>query len=254
MKSIIYELLWFIQGTTNNHWLTERGEHLERMGGAKKVAVNLRTPMALMKPDHHNGGTIDQLAQVVDQLKTTPIHAASLSRRGTSPTSRTWLCHCVIAFFQFYVANGELSCQLYQRSADIFLGVYRSTSPLRPVYVHAGTAMRIVAKEFIWTGGDCHLYSNHFEQVQTQLARRTFAFVSASNQAQTRFDFDYEFDDFEIVNYQSHAPIRAQVAVKTKRLNYMQLYKKPQSLRLFSIIKYVMKTLWAGKYSRIKTP
>ena len=214
LKSIIYELLWFIQGNTNNHWLTERGVSIWNEWAREDGSLGpIYGHQWRSWPDHHHGGTIEQLAQLVDQLKNNPDsrriivsawNVADIPHMALPP------CH---AFFQFYVANGELSCQLYQRSADIFLGVpFNSASSALLTHMLAQQC-GLVAKEFIWTGGDCHLYSNHFEQVQTQLAREPLPLPQLQIKRKPDSIFDYEFDDFEIVNYQSHAPIRAQVAV-----------------------------------------
>ena len=214
LKSIIYELLWFIQGNTNNHWLTERGVSIWNEWAREDGSLGpIYGYQWRSWPDHHNGGTIDQLAQVVDQLKNNPDsrriivsawNVADIPHMALPP------CH---AFFQFYVANGELSCQLYQRSADIFLGVPFNIASYALLTHMLAQQCGLVAKEFIWTGGDCHLYSNHFEQVQTQLAREPLPLPQLRIKRKPDSIFDYEFDDFEIVNYQSHAPIRAQVAV-----------------------------------------
>ncbi len=214
LKSIIYELLWFIQGNTNNHWLTERGVSIWNEWAREDGSLGpIYGHQWRSWPDHHNGGTIDQLAQVVDQLKNNPDsrriivsawNVADIPHMALPP------CH---AFFQFYVANGELSCQLYQRSADIFLGVPFNIASYALLTHMLAQQCELVAKEFIWTGGDCHLYSNHFEQVQTQLAREPLPLSQLQIKRKPDSIFDYEFDDFEIVNYQSHAPIRAQVAV-----------------------------------------
>jgi thymidylate synthase len=119
-------------------------------------------------------------------------------------------CH---AFFQFYVANGELSCQLYQRSADIFLGVPFNIASYALLTHMVAQQCGLKVKDFIWTGGDCHLYNNHFEQVETQLAREPLPLPQLNIKRKPDSIFDYDFEDFEFLNYQHHAPIKAPVAV-----------------------------------------
>lgn len=117
------------------------------------------------------------------------------------------------AFFQFYVAEGKLSCQLYQRSADIFLGVPFNIASYALLTQMLAQQCDLELGDFVWTGGDCHIYSNHFEQVQTQLARQPFAYPKMLIKRRPASIFDYEFEDFELQDYQHHAPIKAPVAV-----------------------------------------
>ena len=119
-------------------------------------------------------------------------------------------CH---AFFQFYVAENRLSCQLYQRSADIFLGVPFNIASYALLTHMLAQQCDLEVGDFIWTGGDCHIYSNHFEQVETQLARAPFAYPTLSLKRRPPSIFDYTFDDFELIDYRHHAPIKAPVAV-----------------------------------------
>ena len=213
VKSIIYELLWFLQGSSNNNWLRKRGvtiwnEWAQPDGDLGPVyGVQWRS---WPTPD---GGHIDQIADVVKQLKTNPDsrriivsawNVADLSKMALMP------CH---AFFQFYVADGRLSCQLYQRSADIFLGVPFNIASYALLTHMLAQQCDLQVGDFIWTGGDCHIYSNHFDQVREQLSRQPFPYPQLVIKRRPPSIFDYEFDDFEFVNYQHHAAIKAPVAV-----------------------------------------
>ena len=213
LKSIILELLWFLRGDSNVKWLQERGctiwdEWAREDGDLGPVyGVQWRN---WPKPD---GGHVDQIADVIRQLKTNPDsrriivsawNVAELDKMALMP------CH---AFFQFYVAEGKLSCQLYQRSADIFLGVPFNIASYALLTQMVAQQCDLALGDFIWTGGDCHIYSNHFEQVQTQLAREPFAYPTMHIKRKPASIFDYELEDFELRDYQHHAPIKAPVAV-----------------------------------------
>ena len=213
LKSIIYELLWFIQGNTNNNWLKERGVSIwNEWAGEDGELGPIYGHQWRSWPDG-KGGQIDQLAQVIEQLKTSPDSRriiVSAWNVADIPNMALPPCH---AFFQFYVADGELSCQLYQRSADIFLGVPFNIASYALLTYMVAQQTGLKAKEFIWTGGDCHLYNNHFTQVETQLAREPLPLPQLVIKRTPESIFDYQFEDFEIVNYQSHEAIRAPVAV-----------------------------------------
>ena len=214
LKSIIYELLWFLQGSGNNNWLRERGvtiwdEWADPETGDLGPVYGVQW-RSWPTPD---GGHIDQIAQVLQQIKANPDsrrlivsswNVAELDKMALMP------CH---AFFQFYVAGGKLSCQLYQRSADIFLGVPFNIASYALLTHMVAQQCDLQVGDFIWTGGDCHLYNNHLQQVQTQLARAPYPYPTLHIQRRPQSLFDYTLEDFVVADYQHHAPIKAPVAV-----------------------------------------
>jgi thymidylate synthase len=220
VKAIITELLWFLTGSSNNNWLTERGvtiwdEWAKPDGDLGPVyGVQWRSwPTA-------DGSHIDQISEVIKTLKSNPDsrriivsawNVADLSKMALMP------CH---AFFQFYVApptvaggKGKLSCQLYQRSADIFLGVPFNIASYALLTHMVAQQCDLDVGDFIWTGGDCHIYSNHAEQVALQLSRAPLGYPTLRIKRQPESIFDYQYEDFEIVGYESHPAIKAPVAV-----------------------------------------
>jgi thymidylate synthase len=212
-KSIGHELLWFLKGETNTKYLRDNGvtiwdEWADDNGDLGPVyGYQWRNWPA---PD---GRHIDQVAKVVEQLKSNPDsrriivsawNVADLDRMALQP------CH---AFFQFFVADGRLSCQLYQRSADLFLGVPFNIASYALLTHMLAQQCDLGVGDFVWTGGDCHIYSNHFEQVDLQLTRAPLPLPRLVIKRRPPTIFDYAFDDFEVVGYQSHAAIRAPVAV-----------------------------------------
>ena len=217
LKSIIHELLWFLQGSSNNNWLKERGvsiwDEWARADGdlGPVYGVQWRSWPA-PSPDNPSGH-IDQIADVVKQLKTNPDsrriivsawNVADLPKMALMP------CH---AFFQFHVENGRLSCQLYQRSADIFLGVPFNIASYALLTHMLAQQCDLDVGDFIWTGGDCHIYDNHHEQVQTQLARAPYPYPLLNIKRRPPSIFDYAYEDFEVLEYQHHPAIKAPVAV-----------------------------------------
>ena len=213
LKSIIHELIWFLAGSTNIKYLKDNGvsiwdEWADANGDLGPVyGSQWRSWPA---PD---GSHIDQIAQLVEQIKTNPdSRRLIVSAWNVSDIPRMKLppCH---AFFQFYVADGKLSCQLYQRSADIFLGVPFNIASYALLTHMMAEQTGLSVGEFIWSGGDCHLYSNHLDQVREQLSRSTLPLPKLHLKRKPASIFDYRFEDIEIIGYESHAAIKAPVAV-----------------------------------------
>ncbi|MCP2275291.1 thymidylate synthase [Nocardia amikacinitolerans] len=212
LKSIVYELLWFLRGDSNVGWLREHGvtiwdEWADPHGELGPVyGVQWRS---WPTPD---GAHIDQIGQVLDTLRTDPDsrriivsawNVAELDKMALAP------CH---AFFQFYVADGKLSCQLYQRSADLFLGVPFNIASYALLTHMVAQQTGLEPGDFIWTGGDCHIYDNHVEQVTEQLRREPYPFPRLRLRRAASL-FDYAYEDVEVVDYQHHPAIKAPVAV-----------------------------------------
>ncbi|WP_353427933.1 thymidylate synthase [Polynucleobacter sp. MWH-UH19D] len=213
LKSIIYELLWFLKGSTDNNWLKERGVSIWNEWAAPDGDLGPIYGYQWRSWPAPNGQHIDQISEVVETIKKNPDsrriivsawNVADIPRMALAP------CH---AFFQFYVANGKLSCQLYQRSADIFLGVPFNIASYALLTHMMAQQCNLEVGDFIWTGGDCHLYSNHLEQVNLQLSRDFFPLPKLNILRKPNSIFEYEFEDFEIVGYESHPHIKAPVAV-----------------------------------------
>lgn len=213
LKSIILELLWFLKGSTDNNWLKERGVSIWNEWAAPDGDLGPIYGYQWRSWPAPNGQHIDQIAEVVETLKKNPDsrriivsawNVADIPRMALAP------CH---AFFQFYVADGKLSCQLYQRSADIFLGVPFNIASYALLTHMMAQQCNLEVGDFVWTGGDCHLYSNHLEQVDLQLSRDFFPLPKLNILRKPNSIFDYEFEDFEIAGYESHPAIKAPVAV-----------------------------------------
>ena len=211
-KSVAYELLWFLRGEGNTAYLREHGvtiwdEWADENGDLGPVyGVQWRS---WPTPD---GRHIDQIAQVVEQIRANPDsrrHLVSAWNVAELDEMALMPCH---AFFQFYVADGRLSCQLYQRSADMFLGVPFNIASYALLTLMVAQQTGLEPGEFIWTGGDCHIYDNHVEQVREQLSREAFPYPRIEI-AKRDSIFDYDFDDFELVGYEHHPGIKAPVAV-----------------------------------------
>jgi len=213
LKSIVYELLWFLSGNTNNQWLKERGVSIWDEWAAPDGDLGPVYGYQWRSWPAPNGQHIDQIMEIIQTIKTNPDsrriivsawNVADIPKMALAP------CH---AFFQFYVADGKLSCQLYQRSADIFLGVPFNIASYALLTHMVAQQCSLDVGEFIWTGGDCHLYSNHLEQVELQLSRKPYSLPQLKIHRKPDSIFDYQFEDFEIVGYESHPHIKAPVAV-----------------------------------------
>ncbi|WP_299302973.1 thymidylate synthase [uncultured Brachybacterium sp.] len=212
-RSIILELLWFLRGDTNVRWLQEHGvtiwdEWADENGDLGPVyGAQWRswpTP---------GGGVIDQISDVIEQIRTNPDsrrlivsawNPADIPKMALAP------CH---ALFQFEVHDGKLSCQLYQRSADLFLGVPFNIASYALLTHMIAQQTDLEVGDFIWTGGDCHIYDNHHEQVTRQLSREPFPYPTLRIARRPESIFGYELEDFEILDYQHHKGIKAPVAV-----------------------------------------
>jgi thymidylate synthase len=213
LRSVICELLWFLRGETNVRWLREHGvtiwdEWADENGELGPVYG--KQWRAWLAPD---GRSIDQIKEAVHLLRTNPDSRriiVSAWNVGELDQMKLMPCH---AFFQFYVANGRLSCQLYQRSADIFLGVPFNIASYALLTHMMAQQCDLAVGEFVWTGGDCHLYLNHLAQADEQLARTPLPLPRLAIKRRPASLFDYQYEDFEIVNYQFHPAIKASVAV-----------------------------------------
>ena len=220
LKSIIVELLWFLRGEGNVKWLQERGvtiwDEWAREDGSLGPVYGVQW-RNWPKPD---GGHVDQISEVVKQLKQTPdSRRIIVSAWNVGQIDQMALppCH---AFFQFYVAppttpdgKGQLSCQLYQRSADIFLGVPFNIASYALLTHMLAQQCDLDVGDFIWTGGDCHIYSNHHEQVELQLSRTPHPYPVLNIKRKPASIFDYAYEDFEVLDYLHHPAIKAPVAV-----------------------------------------
>jgi len=213
LRSIIHELLWFLSGDTNIRYLKENGvsiwdEWADEDGNLGPVyGSQWRSWPAA------DGRHIDQITQLVEQIKNNPDSRrliVSAWNVGEIENMALPPCH---AFFQFYVADGKLSCQLYQRSADIFLGVPFNIASYALLVHMMAQQCDLEVGDFVWTGGDVHLYANHLEQTDLQLSREPMGLAKLVIKRKPDSIFDYHFDDFEIEGYESHAHIKAPVAI-----------------------------------------
>ena len=213
LRSIIHELLWFLKGETNTRYLKENGVSIWDDWARADGELGPVYGYQWRSWPAPGGGHIDQIAEVLRQLKATPDsrriivsawNVADIPKMALAP------CH---ALFQFYVAGGKLSCQLYQRSADIFLGVPFNIASYALLTHMVAQQCDLDLGDFVWTGGDCHLYSNHLEQTREQLSRSPYPLPQLTIKRRPDTLFDYRYEDFEISGYQSHPHIKAPVAV-----------------------------------------
>lgn len=213
LRSIIYELLWFLNGDTNIKYLKDNGvsiwdEWADEHGELGPVYGHQWRSWP--SPD---GRSIDQITQVLSQIRSKPDsrrHIVSAWNPAEVDKMALPPCH---ALFQFYVADGKLSCQLYQRSADFFLGVPFNIASYALLTQMFAQQCSLMPGEFVWTGGDVHLYTNHIEQAKLQLGREPYTLPQLVIKRKPESIFSYQFEDFDIVNYQSHPSIKAPIAV-----------------------------------------
>ena len=213
LRSIIHELLWFLKGETNISYLKDNGVSIWNEWADEAGNLGPVYGAQWRSWPTHRGQSIDQIEQVIDQIKQQPDsrrlivsawNVAELEDMALAP------CH---AFFQFYVANNKLSCQLYQRSCDVFLGLPFNIASYALLTMMVAQQCHLELGEFIWTGGDTHLYLNHIEQTQLQLTRDPLPLPTMRLMRRPDSIFDYQFDDFKLEGYNAHAHIKAPVAI-----------------------------------------
>jgi thymidylate synthase len=212
-KSIAYELLWFLKGDTNVKYLNDHGVTIWDEWADENGELGPIYGYQWRSWPTPQGGYVDQISRVIEQLRREPDsrriivsawNVAELNEMALAP------CHML---FQFYVAEGKLSCQLYQRSADIFLGLPFNIASYALLTLMMAQVCDLEPGEFIWTGGDCHLYVNHLEQTKLQLSRAPFTLSTMRLNSQVRDLFAFQYQDFELRSYHCHPPIKAPVAV-----------------------------------------
>lgn len=213
LKSIIYELLWFINGDTNTKYLNDNGVKIWDEWANDNGDLGPVYGKQWRSWTTRDGKVIDQLKEVIEILKKSPdSRRIIVSAWNVGELSEMALMPCH-ALFQFYVADNKLSCQLYQRSADVFLGVPFNIASYALLTMMIAQVCDLDLGDFIWTGGDTHIYSNHFEQVQTQLAREPKALPIMKINQDIKDIFNFKFEDFELLNYEPYPGIKAPVAV-----------------------------------------
>ena len=213
LRSIIYELLWFLRGDTNIKYLQEHGVSIWDEWADKNGELGPVYGKQWRSWPTPDGRNIDQLSLVLEQLKANPNSRRILvSAWNVGELDRMALLPCH-ALFQFYVADGRLSCQLYQRSADALLGVPFNIASYALLTHMIAQQVNLKVGDFVWTGGDCHLYLNHLEQADLQLSRKPYPLPQLRLKRKPGSLFEYAFEDFEIVDYRYHAAIKAPIAV-----------------------------------------
>ncbi len=212
-KSIIHELLWFLQGDTNTKYLTDNGVSIWNEWADSEGTLGPVYGKQWRSWEAPDGRIIDQITEVINTIKRSPDsrriivsawNPADLNKMALSP------CH---ALFQFYVADNKLSCQLYQRSADVFLGVPFNIASYALLTMMIAQVCDLDLGDFVWTGGDTHLYVNHLEQVETQLSREIRSLPTMKLNPEVRDIFGFTYEDFTLQNYHPHPAIKAPVAV-----------------------------------------
>ncbi len=212
-KSIIHELLWFLKGETNIAYLNENGVSIWNEWADENGELGPVYGKQWRSWEGANGKTIDQVSDVIEQIKKSPDSrrlVISAWNVAELPQMALMPCH---ALFQFYVAEGKLSCQLYQRSADVFLGVPFNIASYALLTMMMAQVCNLQPGDFIHTFGDVHIYSNHLEQVHTQLSRKPYPLPVMKINPEVKNIFDFKYEDFSLENYQFHPAIKAPVAV-----------------------------------------
>ncbi|MFV0365302.1 MAG: thymidylate synthase [Mangrovibacterium sp.] len=213
LKSIIHELLWFLAGDTNIKYLNDNGVRIWNEWADENGDLGHVYGHQWRSWGKYGGGHIDQIAQLEHDLKHNPNsrrhlvcawNVAEVNDMALPP------CHCL---FQFYVADGKLSCQLYQRSADTFLGVPFNIASYALLTQMLAQVCGLEPSDFIWTGGDVHIYNDHMDQVKLQLSREPFALPTMKINPEVKSIFDFKYEDFELVNYHAHPHIAGKVSV-----------------------------------------
>ncbi|MFP3714013.1 thymidylate synthase [Puerhibacterium sp. TATVAM-FAB25] len=212
LKSVVYELLWFLRGDSNVRWLQEHGVSIWDEWASPEGELGPVYGVQWRSWPTPDGRHVDQIQQVIEQIRTNPDsrrlivsawNVAEISNMALPP------CHLL---FQFYVADGRLSCQLYQRSADMFLGVPFNIASYALLTHMVAQQTGLEVGEFVWTGGDCHVYDNHLEQVREQLSREAYPYPRLELAPRDSI-LDYAYEDVQVVGYQHHPAIKAPVAV-----------------------------------------
>ena len=212
-KSVALELLWFLRGDSNVSWLQERGVRIWNEWADEDGELGPVYGVQWRSWPTPDGGHIDQIERLIEGLKTNPDsrrHIVSAWNVADIENMALPPCH---AFFQFYVADGKLSCQLYQRSADTFLGVPFNIASYALLTLMVAQQVGLEPGEFVWTGGDVHIYDSHLEQVAEQLSRDPYPYPALRLNRKPESIFDYELEDFSVENYQHHPTIKAPIAV-----------------------------------------
>ena len=229
LKSITYELLWFLSGSTHVDYLQQNGVRIWNEWATTEQTARFNRPAGDLGPIYghqwrnygatttadgqYNSDGVDQIAQVVEQIKTNP-NSRRLIVSGWNPSEADQValppCHTL---FQFFVADNKLSCQLYQRSADLFLGVPFNIASYALLTHMVAQVCGLEVGEFVWTGGDCHIYQNHREQVELQLTRSLYTLPTLALNPDVTDIFAFNYEDISVDGYESHPAIKAQVAV-----------------------------------------
>jgi thymidylate synthase len=213
LKSIVHELLWFLKGETNIAYLKENGVSIWDEWADENGELGPVYGKQWRSWEGANGKTIDQVSEVLKQIKQNPDSRRMIISAwnvGDLPEMALMPCH---ALFQFYVSEGKLSCQLYQRSADVFLGVPFNIASYALLTMMMAQVCNLEAGDFIHSFGDVHIYNNHLEQVNLQLTRKPFSLPQMKLNPEVKNLFDFKFEDFTLENYQHHPPIKAPVAI-----------------------------------------